>query len=105
MTNPKTSHLGDSSDDCELWHFHADSGEVDEGFIAWHHTVPVSLLQPGQTTTVSELALLCANCNWMIPRSRRVVTVQDLRCNRRSAIAERGISRRGRGAGSTGVIC
>ena len=58
--------------------FQAVYGELGEGFIECHHTVPVSQLQPGQTTKVSDLALGCANCHRMMHRSREVVTVGEL---------------------------
>jgi predicted HNH restriction endonuclease len=46
--------------------------------MAWHHMVPVAQRQSGQTTTDSDLALVCANCHQVIHRSREVVTVQGL---------------------------
>ena len=56
----------------------SESREVGEGSIACHYAAPVSQLQPGQTTKVSELALHCVNGHRMKHRSREVVTVQEL---------------------------
>ncbi|PAP74170.1 HNH endonuclease [Rubrivirga marina] len=60
--------------------FSATYGELGDGFIECHHTVPVSSLRPGGgATRLRDLALLCANCHRMIHRSRPMMAVADLR--------------------------
>jgi 5-methylcytosine-specific restriction protein A len=45
-------------------------GERGFGFIECHHTVPVSTMEPGRKTKLSELALVCSNCHRMIHAKR-----------------------------------
>ncbi len=59
--------------------FRAVYGDLGDGFIECHHTVPVSRLAPGQKTKVSDLALVCANCHRMLHRSGEVMTIGALR--------------------------
>ncbi|MDF2232398.1 HNH endonuclease [Albimonas sp. CAU 1670] len=59
--------------------FAAIYGERGEGFIECHHTVPVSKLRPGDTTKLSDLVLLCANCHRMVHVRRPWLRVTDLR--------------------------
>ncbi|WP_309472705.1 HNH endonuclease [Phaeobacter gallaeciensis] len=54
-------------------------GERGEGFIECHHTKPVSDLQPGEKTKLSELVLLCANCHRMVHAARPWWTMEQLR--------------------------
>lgn len=58
--------------------FQAVYGELGDGFIECHHTVPVSELEPGKATKIGDLALLCANCHRMIHRSKPLKTVPQL---------------------------
>lgn len=44
-------------------------GELGAGYIEAHHKVPVSLIEEGETTRLSDLAALCANCHRMIHRN------------------------------------
>lgn len=54
-------------------------GQLGEGFIECHHTVPLSELAPGQVTKLGDLALVCANCHRMIHRSKITLTLAELR--------------------------
>ena len=65
---------------CDLV-FEERYGSTGEGYIECHHTVPVALLGPNQTTKLSELALVCANCHRMLHRrsSGTSLTVSGLR--------------------------
>ena len=54
-------------------------GDLGEGFIECHHTIPVSELVPGRVTKIGDLALLCANCHRMIHRSRPMKAVAELK--------------------------
>lgn len=44
-------------------------GELGTGYIEAHHKVPVALIEEGETTKLSDLAALCANCHRMIHRN------------------------------------
>lgn len=46
--------------------FEATYGPRGAGFIECHHTLPLSQSEPGRTTKLSDLALVCANCHRMI---------------------------------------
>ncbi|MEP2953075.1 MAG: HNH endonuclease [Sulfitobacter sp.] len=59
--------------------FQATYGDRGEGFIECHHTKPVSELTVGETTKLSDLVLLCANCHRMVHASRPWWTLQKLR--------------------------
>lgn len=65
---------------CEVcdFDFLARYGELGRGFIECHHVKPVSQLRPGQTTKVSDLALVCANCHRMLHRER-CLSINELR--------------------------
>lgn len=53
-------------------------GERGRGFIEAHHTRPVHTLQPGETTRLTDLALVCANCHRMIHARRPWLSLADL---------------------------
>ena len=53
-------------------------GEHGEGFIECHHTKPVSELDAGMTTKISDLVMLCSNCHRMIHRSRPWLSLNEL---------------------------
>ena len=53
-------------------------GQLGEGYIECHHTVPISHLNPGTKTKVTDLALLCSNCHRMVHRRRPWLTIPDL---------------------------
>jgi 5-methylcytosine-specific restriction protein A len=65
---------------CEVckFDFLARYGELGRGFIECHHIKPVSQLRPGQTTKVSDLAVVCANCHRMLHRERWL-SIDELR--------------------------
>ncbi|GAB5537170.1 MAG: hypothetical protein Rubg2KO_34190 [Rubricoccaceae bacterium] len=63
---------------CEF-DFMAVYGDLGRGFAECHHTVPVSELREGQTTRLTDLSILCANCHRMVHRSRPMLSVEDLR--------------------------
>ncbi len=56
-----------------------NSSERCSGFIVCHHTVPVSTMEPGRKTKLSELALVCANCHRMIRLKRPWLEVEELK--------------------------
>ena len=58
--------------------FEAVYGDLGEGYAECHHTTPVSELQAGQRTRLSDLAIVCANCHRMIHRSRPMLSVGEL---------------------------
>lgn len=53
-------------------------GDLGEGFMEAHHTVPLALGSV-RVTRADDLALLCANCHRMIHRARPMLTVDELR--------------------------
>ena len=65
---------------CEICKFDFENfyGELGQGFIEAHHRIPVSELVDGQTTKITDLIALCANCHRMIHRNP-ALTVADLR--------------------------
>lgn len=54
-------------------------GELGRGFIEAHHTIPIAELKKGGKTSVSDLAMLCANCHRMIHRGERTLAVKELK--------------------------
>lgn len=66
---------------CEVcgFDFRATYGELGDGFIECHHTIPLSLLGPGKPTRISDLALVCSNCHRMLHKGRSVLTIEGLR--------------------------
>lgn len=54
-------------------------GELGDGFIECHHTLPLSQLRPGQRTSLQDLALVCSKCHRMLHRGRQVLTIAALR--------------------------
>lgn len=54
-------------------------GELGEGFIEAHHTVPISELDGERKTKISELALVCSNCHRMLHRKKPALSVGQLR--------------------------
>lgn len=59
--------------------FRATYGSLGDGFAECHHTRPISELEEGQRTKLSELAIVCANCHRMLHRSRPLMSVEELR--------------------------
>lgn len=58
--------------------FEKTYGDRGKGFIECHHTKPVHEMQPNETTKLSDLVLLCANCHRMIHAQRPWLTVDEL---------------------------
>lgn len=54
-------------------------GARGQGFIEVHHTKPVQTLPEGGTTSLQDLAVVCANCHRMIHAARPWLTVAQLR--------------------------
>ncbi len=57
-----------------------------DGLAECHHKIPVSDLRSGQKTRISDLSILCANCHWMIHRSKTKLSPSELA----SLIGQRG---------------
>ncbi|WP_051955649.1 winged helix-turn-helix domain-containing protein [Beijerinckia mobilis] len=49
--------------------FEATYGELGQGYIEAHHTIPVASLVTGMKTRLSDLVPLCANCHRIIHRN------------------------------------
>jgi len=66
---------------CEACNFDFRStyGERGANFMECHHLKPVSELVSGETTKLSDLAMLCANCHRMIHAARPWWTLEELR--------------------------
>ena len=55
-------------------------GNTGRGFIECHHTKPLSeLSDKGETTKMSDLALVCSNCHRMIHKARPWLSINELR--------------------------
>jgi 5-methylcytosine-specific restriction enzyme A len=54
-------------------------GQRGYGFIECHHTKPVSQLEPGAKTRLSDLELLCANCHRMVHAKRPWLSIDELK--------------------------
>lgn len=54
-------------------------GDLGHGYIEAHHIVALSEIGAEQTTKVSDLALVCANCHRMLHRRRPWLAVSDLK--------------------------
>jgi 5-methylcytosine-specific restriction protein A len=65
--------------ECCGFDFAEHYGEHGKGFIECHHTKPVSELEAGGATKLSDLVMLCSNCHRMIHRSRPWLTLDALR--------------------------
>ncbi len=65
--------------ECCSFDFGQIYGKAGVGYIEVHHNVPVSQLQAGASTKLSDLTLLCSNCHRIIHRRRPWLTVEQLR--------------------------
>ena len=67
--------------ECEVCSFDFTEyyGENGVGFTECHHIVPLSQLEPGHHTKLSELAIVCANCHRMLHKVRPWLTVWQLK--------------------------
>lgn len=54
-------------------------GELGDGYIECHHAIPVHTLETGAMTKVEDTVLLCANCHRMAHRSKKWLSLGDLR--------------------------
>jgi len=54
-------------------------GDHGYGFIECHHTKPVSELEVGEKTKISDLSLVCSNCHRMIHKKRPWLSVEGLK--------------------------
>jgi 5-methylcytosine-specific restriction protein A len=65
---------------CEVcgFDFKVAYGALGADYIECHHTVPVSELEPGTKTKLSDVAMLCANCHRMVHRKRPWLRLSDL---------------------------
>jgi predicted HNH restriction endonuclease len=59
--------------------FKAKYGNIGDGFIEVHHTIPVSEPKSGQKTSIADLALVCSNCHRILHRRRPWLTISALR--------------------------
>ena len=66
---------------CQICEFNFEEtyGEIGNGFIEAHHTVPVSELNDSTTTKISDIALVCSNCHRMLHRKRPWLSMNDLK--------------------------
>ena len=66
---------------CEVcaFDFSARYGQHGYGFIECHHTTPLSQLEPGATTTLRQLALVCSNCHRMLHYRGATLPLAQLR--------------------------
>ncbi|MCB8820921.1 HNH endonuclease [Microvirga rosea] len=66
--------------ECCGFDFEARYGLRGHGFIECHHKKPIAtLMDDGEPTKESDLALVCANCHRMIHASKPWLTVEELR--------------------------
>ncbi|MDB4909070.1 MAG: endonuclease family protein [Gemmatimonadetes bacterium] len=66
---------------CEVcdFDFHERYGKSGEGFCEVHHLQPLGHASEAHSTSLSDLAVLCANCHRMIHRGTRILSVSGLR--------------------------
>lgn len=66
---------------CEVcgFDFEKTYGNRGSDFIECHHTKPVSSLEVGGKTKLSELAMVCSNCHRMIHRKKPWLTLAELK--------------------------
>lgn len=54
-------------------------GESGERCIEAHHKIPIEELQPGSTTLVDDMAMVCANCHKIIHSKKPCLTIEEVR--------------------------
>lgn len=66
---------------CEVctFDFAAEYGQLGHGFAECHHGRPVSQLESGSKTRLSDLHVVCANCHRMLHRGKKWLTVSELK--------------------------
>jgi len=52
---------------------------IADGFIECHHGIPISRMEPGETTRIEDLHLVCANCHRVLHLGKDTRSVDDLR--------------------------
>lgn len=65
--------------ECCGFDFAVRYGKRGEGFLECHHLKPLGLLVKAEKTSLSDLALLCANCHRMIHASAPWLSLEDLK--------------------------
>ena len=56
-----------------------EDGDRGKNYIECHHNTPVSGLNEGDVTKLSDLTLLCSNCHRIIHRKKPWLTIDELR--------------------------
>ena len=54
-------------------------GELGEGFIEAHHTIPVAKLKGDRKTQINELSLVCSNCHKMLHVGNPILFINELK--------------------------
>lgn len=54
-------------------------GKRGAGYIEAHHTLPLSEMQPGHKTKITDFALVCSNCHRMLHTMKPLIDVQKLK--------------------------
>ena len=67
--------------ECEVckFDFRLAYGEHGAGFAECHHDIPISKIEPGAKTKLSDLRIVCANCHRMLHRGKPWPSVEKLR--------------------------
>jgi 5-methylcytosine-specific restriction protein A len=63
---------------CEACGFDSNAAWGVEGIIECHHLIPVSELEPGETTKLADVRLLCPNCHRLIHSRSKWLTWEEL---------------------------
>ncbi|HHQ8912124.1 TPA: HNH endonuclease [Bacillus cereus] len=65
---------------CEICEFDYSEkyGEIGDGYIEGHHTIPISQLEEGSVTRVEDIVLVCANCHRMLHRKRPWLNKEEI---------------------------
>lgn len=73
---------------CEVCNFDFMATYGDPDFIEAHHRIPLSQLEPGAITKLSDLAMVCANCHRMLHRGNPWPSIPKLMARMKSVIPE-----------------
>lgn len=67
--------------ECEVcgFDFYNVYGDLGYGFAECHHIIALSSVAAGHKTKISDLAIICANCHRMLHRSRKWLSIKDLK--------------------------
>lgn len=63
---------------CEACGFDSSAAWGVEGIIECHHLIPVSELEPGETTKLADVRLLCPNCHRLVHSRGKWLTWEEL---------------------------